>query len=223
MTVNQIGQNSWQPIAIQDTFIPDQLIAGNLQLVTKTVLIASGNTYTRGTVLGRASLKSLVASAATGTGNGSITGLTVGSGAEVGVYQLKATAADKFAITDPTGDAVGVATVGTPFTSNQLNLTITAGATAFVAGDAFNVTVSPATDAYSQSVRTATDGTQVPCAILVDDVDTNAGAAMAGVYLMGQFNQNRITFDDSWTVQDLADALRDKSIFLQDSIKGPGV
>lgn len=223
MTVNQIGQNSWQPVAIQDTFIPDQLIAGNLQLVTKTVLIASGNTYTRGTVLGRASLKSLVASAATGTGNGSITGLTVGGGAEVGVYQLKATAADKFTITDPTGDAVGTATVGTPFTSNQLNLTITAGATAFVAGDAFTVTVSPATDAYSQSVRTATDGTQVPCAILVDNVDTTAGAAMAGVYLMGQFNQNRITFDDSWTIQDLADALRDKSIFLQDSIKGPGV
>lgn len=224
MTVNQFGQNPWHPAAIQDTFIPDQLIAGNLQLVTKTVTIGqAAAVLKRGTVLGRASLKSAAASAATGTGNGTVGSLSVGSAAEVGVYTLKATAADTFTLTDPTGDAVGTVTVGTAFTSNQLNLKITAGATAFVAGDAFTVTVSAASNAYSLSVRTATDGTQTPTAILADDVDSTAGAVTAGVYLMGQFNQNRITFDDSWTVDDLADALRDKSIFLQDSITGPGV
>ena len=223
MTVNQFGQNSWQPAAIQDTFIPDQLIAGNVQLVTKTVLIAAGQVCKRGTVLGRASLKSAVASAATGTGNGKIGGLSIGSAAEIGVYALKATAADKFTLTDPTGDAVGTVAVGQAFTSNQLNLTIAAGATAFVAGDAFTVTVSAASNAYSLSVRTASDGTQIPSAILVDDVDTTAGEKMAGVYLMGGFNQNRVTFDDSWSTEDLADALRDKAIFLQDSITGPGV
>jgi len=223
MTVNQYGQNAWQPYARQDTFIPDQLIAGNLQLVTKTVVIGAGQVYKRGTVLGRASLKSAIASAATGTGNGTIGKLSVGSAAETGVYTLKATAADKFALTDPTGDAAGIVTVGQPFTGNQLNLTITAGATAFVAGDAFTVTVSPASNEYTLSVRTAVDGTQNPTAILVDDVDTSAGALSAGVYLMGGFNQNRVTFDDSWTIEDLADALRDKSIFLQDSITGPGV
>lgn len=135
MTVNQYGQNAWQPYARQDTFIPDQLIAGNLQLVTKTVTIAAGKAYKRGTVLGR------------------------------------------------TSD----------------------------------------THLYSLCVQTATDGTQTPTAILVDDVDATAGQVTAGVYLMGGFNQNRITFDDSWTVENLAEALRDKSIFLQDSITGPGV
>lgn len=223
MTVNSYGQNSWQPYARLDTFIPDQLIAGNLQLVTKSVMIAAGKTYARGTVLGRASLKSALASAVTGTGNGTIGALSVGSAAEVGVYTLKATAADKFTVTDPTGDAAGTVTVGTAFASSQLNLTITAGATAFVAGDSFTVTVAAASNEYSQSVRNAADGTQSPTAILVDDVDTTAGAAQAGVYLMGGFNQNHIIFDDSWTLEDLANALRDKSIFLQDSIAGPGV
>ncbi|MCK8553564.1 head decoration protein, partial [Yersinia ruckeri] len=45
------------------------------------------------------------------------------------------------------------------------------------------------TKAYIQSVKTATDGSQVPCAILVDDADTTTGAVQAGVYLMGEFNQ----------------------------------
>jgi len=222
-TVNQFGQNPWQPAAIQDTFIPDQLIASNVQLVTKTVVIGAGLTLKRGTVLGRASLHSVAASAVTGTGNGTVGTLSVGSAAQVGAYKLTATAADSFALTDPNGNAVGTVTVGTAFTSNQLNLTITAGATAFVAGDVFTLTVSEPTNHYSECVRTATDGSQVPSAILADAVDTTGAANTAGVYIMGAFNQNRITYDESWTVEDLAEAMRGYSIFLQDSITGPGV
>jgi len=224
MTINSYGQNSWQPYARQDTFIPDQLISGNLQLVTKTVTIGAGNSYKRGTVLGRNSLKSVVAVAASGnTGNGTVGGLSIGTAAEVGAYALKATSATSFALTDPNGNTVGTVTAGTAFTSNQLALTVTAGATAFVAGDVFTLTVSAASNEYSLCVRTATDGSQTPTAILVDDVDATSAAVTAGIYLMGGFNQNRVTFDDSWTIDDLADALRDKSIFLQDSITGPGV
>ena len=54
-TLNEYGQNAWGPMYRQDTFIPDQLIAGPLQLVTDTVTILTGDTatYKRGTVLGR--------------------------------------------------------------------------------------------------------------------------------------------------------------------------
>jgi len=135
MSVNEYGQNAWQPYARQDTFIPDQLINGNLQLVTKTVTIAAGEAYKRGTVLG--------------------------------------------------------------CTSD--------------------------THLYGACVKTATDGTQIPTAILVDDVDATAGPVTAGVYLMGGFNQNRVTFHESWTLEGLTEELRNKSIFLQDSIAGPGV
>ncbi|HAT1603265.1 TPA: head decoration protein, partial [Raoultella ornithinolytica] len=42
-----------------------------------------------------------------------------------------------------------------------------------------------------------------------------------GLYLMGEFNQNRIIFDNSWTVPALKAALRPLAIFLKDSIQAP--
>jgi hypothetical protein len=54
MTVNQVGQNAWVPGVQHDTFIPDQLLSGPLQVVSDTVTILMGSTatYKRGTVLG---------------------------------------------------------------------------------------------------------------------------------------------------------------------------
>jgi len=47
---------------------------------------------------------------------------------------------------DGIGDGrIGNATVGTPFTSGQLNFTIAAGSTAFAAGDKITVTTTPLT------------------------------------------------------------------------------
>jgi len=134
-TVNQYGENPWIPAEQQDTFIPDQLIAGPLQLVTKNVTIATGAsaTYARGTVLGMI------------------------------------TASGKF----------------------------------------------------TKSVATATDGSQVPQAILADAVDASSADQLAGVYLMGEFNQNRLAYDATWTTSTLALALRPYSIFLKDSIQAP--
>ncbi len=135
MTVNQYGENGWQPSVRQDTFIPDQLIAGTLQLVTDTVTILTGSTasYVRGTVLG----------------------------------------------------------------------------------------MITATGKYTLSVKTATDGSQTPAAILVDNIDATTADQLAGVYYMGEFNQNRITFDPSWTIAALKPALRPSAIFLKDSVQAP--
>ncbi|WP_339098995.1 head decoration protein [Yersinia enterocolitica] len=74
---------------------------------------------------------------------------------------------------------------------------------------------------YVKSVKTATDGSEVPVAILVDDVDTTTTSQRGGIYLMGQFNQNRIIHDASWTLAELKTDLRTYSIFLEDSIQAP--
>ena len=72
---------------------------------------------------------------------------------------------------------------------------------------------------YVLSKKAAEDGSEIPCAILVDDVNTTEGSVSGGVYLMGEFNQNRIIFDATWTPAELKDALRPSSIFLRDSVQ----
>ncbi|WP_017493544.1 head decoration protein [Rouxiella badensis] len=135
MTVNQVGENAWVPGVQHDTFVPDQLLSGPLQVVsdTVTILTATTATYKRGTVLG----------------------------------------------------------------------------------------VVTASGKYTLSVATATDGSQIPKAILADDADASVADVLAGVYLMAEINQNRITFDPSWTLATLKTALRPFGIFLRDSVQAP--
>lgn len=78
-----------------------------------------------------------------------------------------------------------------------------------------------ATSQYALSVKTATDGSETPVAILVDDVDTTTVAQQGGVYLMGEFNQNKLIIDASWTLANLKIALRPFGIFLRDSVQAP--
>ena len=81
--------------------------------------------------------------------------------------------------------------------------------------------VVTASGKYTLSVKTATDGSEKPAAILVDNVDASTSDQNGGLYLMGEFNQNRIIFDNSWTVPALKAALRPLAIFLKDSTQAP--
>ena len=130
--MDQCGQKAFAPGMKSALFVPDQLVAGTLQLVTDTGII-TGGAFKRGTVLG------LVA----------------------------------------------------------------------------------ASGKYTQCVKTAEDGSQLPVAILVDDVDASSFDQNGGLYLMGEFNQHRIIFDNSWTTADLKKALRPLAIFLKDSDQAP--
>lgn len=224
MSVTEYGQNAWQPGMRSDAFIPDQLIASNAPLVvTDNITLAAGQKLKRGAIIGRQSLKTVAAVAASGnTGNGTVA-VSPGSAAEVGAYTLTATSATAFTLKDPNGTEVGTVTAGTAFTSNQLVLTVTAGATAFVAGDVFTLTVSAAAGTYVLSVRTATDGSQNPAAVLVDDVDASAGAVFGSGYFQAAVNASRISYDASWTVDDLKAALRGVGIFIKDSLSATPV
>ncbi len=128
--MEQISQNPFQPGARQAVFVPDQLVAGQLQPVTDTVTIAKSGQLQRGAVLGQIT----------------------------------------------------------------------------------------ASREYVLSKKDATDGSQIPSAILVDNVDATEHSVSGGVYLMGEFNQNRIIHDESWTPPELTAELRKFAIFLRDSV-----
>lgn len=130
--MDQFGQNQFAPGMKSSLFVPDQLIAGTLQLVTDSGTITGGS-FKRGTVLG----------------------------------------------------------------------------------------MITASGKYTKSVKTAADGSQNPVAILVDNVDASTADQNGGLYLMGEFNQNCIIYDNSWTVPGLKAALRPLPIFLKDSIQAP--
>ena len=89
-----------------------------------------------------------IAGAATAgnTGNGTIGTLSVLPLAKNGAYKVTFSAATAFTVTDPFGNIIGAGVTGTAFSvGNQVQFTITAGGTAFVAGDSFTVTVTAKT------------------------------------------------------------------------------
>lgn len=65
-----------------------------------------------------------------------------------------------------------------------------------------------ATDTYIPCVKTATDGSQVPAAILAADTETSAGAVTAPGYFEGEFAGEVMTIDPSWTIATVQAALR---------------
>lgn len=194
LTVNQIGDNPQQPGIYAETYVPDQLIAGNMKLVTGNGTLGSG-TLQRGAILGQQT-GTVVSAAGTNTGNGTIGSITKGAAVQAGLYTLTATSATNFTVAGPDGLALPNATVGTPYVGADLNFTLTAGGTAFVAGDEFTLNV-PSSN-YVLSKATAQDGSQIPCAILADYADASSGAVAIGVYQMGEFNVNAILPDASW-------------------------
>jgi hypothetical protein len=219
MSASNVLDNPQQPGIQSEVYLPDQLIADAKTLVSQPIVLLAG-TLKRGTVLGQQTSSPISAAAKAGnTGNGTIGSLSVGASPKVGVYKAIATDATHFAVTDPEGGAVGTATAGSAFsTGGQIGFTITAGGTAFVAGDEFDITVSDATGGFIACVKTAVDGSQNPTAILADDADASAGPVTTGGYVMGEFNGNALTIDPSWTLAQLVAAARNYGIFIKSAV-----
>lgn len=97
------------------------------------------------------------------------------------------------------------------------NATLTGGQGVLARGTLLGQTT--ATGKYVVCTAAATDGSQVPSAILADTYDTTAGDVVgAGLYLTGEFNVNRVTFGAGVTAANAFAALRDVSIFLKSSV-----
>jgi len=113
----------------------------------QAILIAANQNLIAGQILGMAtkgdgSFAAGAAAAASGnTGNGTVSTPAVEVGVQAGSYRIVAISATEFEVFDPLGNLVAIAKTATAFAS-QIGFTITAGGTAFVAGDSFTIAVT---------------------------------------------------------------------------------
>lgn len=218
MTVNNVGDATLQPGSVGYLYTSDQLIAGDLKLVTEgQALIVGGLSLPRGTILGKVDIGALVGAGPVGTGNGTLTLITAGTNTKPGVYTIRFLTATTYTVTDPDGEALPNGANGA-YANAGVNFTITAGGTPFVAGDSFTITVAAGSGGWKKSIKTAVDGSQRPVGVLAIAADASGGNVNGGVYLTGEFNENQVAYDVSWTLAELKVLLRDLNIFLKSAV-----
>ena len=96
-----------------------------------------------------------------GAGNGVMGGLSGGPNAVAETWTVTATSATNFTVVGSVTGSVGPATAGTPFDVDQVEFTITAGATAFEAGDVFTFSTAPAWTSRRRALGCRVTATQV--------------------------------------------------------------
>jgi len=80
-----------------------------------------------------------------------------------------------FSVETPAGEFLPAATVGSAYTSDHINFTLADGATDFIVGDGFDITVGGGTGKYTILAPGAVDGSEAAAGILVAAVDASAG------------------------------------------------
>ena len=68
---------------------------------------------------------------------------------------------------------------------------------------------------YKLSASAASDGSEVPDAILAEDADASVADAQAVVYFAGEFNEDALTLGAGHAVASIRAGLRDKNIYLR--------
>lgn len=209
------------------SYSPDNLIAGD-ETLSRAITLQSGQNLLRGAVLGRVSLGTAIAAPRSGgnTGNGTITmnvSTPVKVGAKVGVYTVRFTGAavngGTFIVRDPDGFQIGtvVMAAGSGAYDDDIQFTIADGATDFVVGDGFDITVAAGSGRYVLSVATATDGSQFPDLILAEDTNASADNVATVAYHYGQFVESALILGAGHTVNSIREGLRVKGIQLVNS------
>jgi hypothetical protein len=199
--------------------------SGDFDQVTDTMVIGQNQTFERYAALG----KVLVAAGAVtpdagNTGDGVLDNLALAAGgpAKVGDYVATCVAAavdgGTFEVVDPDGQLVGNVEVGASFSGGGISFDLADGATDFIVGDNFALTIAAGSGQGAQLDNTAVDGTEVLVAIAADAVETGVGETQTiTVYLTGEFNEDEITFANG-TVAEYEAAARNLSIFFQSAV-----
>ena len=173
------------------------------------ITVKSGQNLSAGDVLAREATGLTAASAADAgnTGDGTMGTVTPAVTAKEGQYIVTivepATDAGAFTVEDPDGENVGTGTVAVAF-SSDIGFTLADGATDFVAGDRFIITISQGTGLYKALPN---DGTEEAAGVLYADVDASAAAVQGvGIVRDAEVNGLLITWPSgiSDTNKDLA-------------------
>jgi hypothetical protein len=190
-----------------------------------TLRFAAADTFAKGTILARRAVAiAVTASAVTGTGNGTVTLATVVEGPIVplvGAYVLTCVTAVAnggiFKLVDPNGAIVASdikMTVGagaaTVVEVAGLRFTITDGATDFVAGDFFTLTVA-ADGALVPFNPAGAAGEQIPVAVLTYAVTrADAGTVPIRALVSGVVNKTRLIIDADGDGDNITPAILDQ-------------
>lgn len=209
----------------QGTFTPlDALIVGGFDTVTRQITLLSGQNLLRGAVLGKitipGSATSAVKASGANTGNGALTmdaTTPVLPNARVGVYQVRFTSPTAYRVTDPRGEVLGDGANAAAF-ADQIKFVTAAGGTAFVAGDGFDISLVVGPGKYLLALGAATDGSQVPNAILAEDCNASSGDTVTIAYIRATVDENACIFGAGLNPANARDPLRDVGISLQSSI-----
>lgn len=117
-----------------------------------------------------------------------------------------------FSVFTPSGVRLEDLTVGAAYSNDHFGTTIADGATPFVVGDTFTVTVAVVAGSghLIAALSTLVNGGQLLHGILAEDADASTGAVPAEVYRKGQFNITDLTFagaddEDTWRAQGMQD------------------
>lgn len=133
------------------SFIPDSLVI-NEDVMTDEVIIASGQTLSRGSVIGKVKYAVPTTGTLAGTGNGTCTLVKPGKSMRVGTYNISVTSllatAAVFSVVSPSGLPLGSVVVGLGtadtayFTSSEISFLITNSSTDFDATSVFTIAVT---------------------------------------------------------------------------------
>ena len=179
MTVTAVGSGS---LSVGQTLSGSGVTAGTTITAngtgtggTGTYTVSASQTVASTTITGAGA----VATAYTGnTGDGTMGAITLGAGVKPGAYKLTivepGTNVGNFVVEDPDGLFVGQGDVAAAFSAGGLGFTLADGATDFVAGDGFTITVAAGPGSYVAYSDAATNGAEVAAAILYDAVADSA-------------------------------------------------
>lgn len=213
-----------------DTYVNQPaILVGDGNVVSRKITLLSGENRKRGAVLGKITggAASSAAKAGGNTGNGTLTmdvATPVLAGAKIGVYTVRFTAAatnnGTFRVTDPDGFPIGdvIMAAGAGAFANDVKFAIADGATDFIVGDGFDITVAAGSGKYKLAVAAAVDGSAVPAVILAEDTDASAGDKDTVAYFSAVVDENALTYGAGHTAATCREPLRDFGIMLQSSI-----
>ncbi|NWA24050.1 head decoration protein [Pseudomonas gingeri] len=148
------------------------------------------------------------------TGNGTMSGLAATAPAVAGIYTISMISDTEFMVTNPNGEPVpalggtvdpeggtvvtGPGTVGIVFNSKGIGFLIAAGATAFIAGDGFTITVTDTGGGWAPVTASSSGITQY--GLLYGGVDTTNGDTRAtAVVRYAEVNMAELVWDTSLT------------------------
>lgn len=190
-------------------------------LSREAIVVKSGQNLVAGAVLGTIVTATVVSAAKSGgnTGNGTFTvDATTPAllGAKLGVYSLRCIAAatnnGTFRLEDPDGIVLGdtVMSGGAGTVAEQIKGALADGATDFVVGDGFDITVSALVEKEVEFNPAGTDGSQVATGILYGAVDATSADTRGVAYKRNcEVNGNMITWKSGATTAQKAKGIAD--------------